>query len=207
MIEGIRVYVEGGGERSHTKARLRQGFSVFFRGLQEACRAKHLRWDIIMSGSRNSCYDDFCNALVSHPGSFNVLLVDSECLVRVPASDHLRDRDHWSITVSEEHCHLMAQTMEAWLIADIDALSMYYGYGFLRNAIPRSYNVEDIDKPSLEDSLEHATRGTQKGSYRKIRHAADLLRRISPIIVRNKASHCQRFFQTIHRVVDSNSTA
>ena len=95
----------------------------------------------------------------------------------------------------------MAQTMEAWLVADRDALGEYYGGGFLDSAIPDNTNVEEIDKATLESALDAATRGTQKGKYRKIQHAADLLARMNPGVVRARAQHCDRLFRTLESLI------
>ncbi len=81
----------------------------------------------------------------------------------------------------------MAQAMEAWLIADIETLSAFYGAGFYRNSIPANPDVEQINKNQLEPSLRAATRDTQKGEYRKIRHAHRLLEIIDVGIVRGAA--------------------
>ena len=81
MIGEIRIYVEGGGDSSHNKARLRQGFNAFLCSLREKARAKRVRWAIVATGSRNSCFDAYCSALRTHPDAFNVLLVDAESAV------------------------------------------------------------------------------------------------------------------------------
>jgi len=201
LTEEIRIYVEGGGDSSHGKARLRQGFNAFFGAVIDAARNKRTRWAVIPAGSRNSCFDDFCNACKDHPDALNILLVDAESAVCKKPREHLCNQDGWGVEAPEEACHLMTQTMEAWLVADRDALSEYYGQGFLSSAIPNNTNVEDIDKAMLESALENATRGTQKGSYKKIRHGADLLSQIDPKIVRAKAQHCERLFQTLESLI------
>lgn len=152
---------------------------------------------MVASGSRNSCFDDFRTALDSHPEAFNILLVDAEDAVSTTPRQHLQDRDGWDIHTSEENCQLMVQTMEAWLVADLEAFRSYYGQRFLTSAIPRSQNVEEIDKTALKSALDNATRNTQKGEYHKIRHGADLLTRIDPTVVRGKAQHCDRLFLTL----------
>ena len=60
------------------------------------------------------------------------------------------------------------------------ALTEFYGQDFLRNALPGTDDVEAIPKDRLLSSLNHATRGTQKGPYHKIDHGAALLERIDP---------------------------
>jgi hypothetical protein len=197
----IRIYIEGGGDSSHGKARLRQGFSTFFGAVRDAARNKQVRWAVILAGSRKSCFDDFCNACKDHPDAFNILLVDAESEVCTKPREHLCNRDRWTIEAPDEACHLMVQTMEAWLVADRDTLGKYYGEGFLNSAIPNNTDVEKIDKAMLESALEAATRHTQKGSYREIEHGADLLALIDPKVVRARAQHCELLFRTLESLI------
>ncbi|MEN8218298.1 MAG: DUF4276 family protein [Pseudomonadota bacterium] len=99
--------------------------------------------------------------------------------------------------VDDEHCHLMVQTMEAWLIADIETLQKFYGQGFKKNAIPKNPEVEKIDKKQLEPSLKAATRHTRKGEYHKIQHASKLLALLEVEKVRQVAPHCDRLFRIL----------
>ena len=197
----IRIYVEGGGDGKETKAWLRRGFGSFLAELRDLARARRTRWRIVAAGSRRSAFEDFETACRTHPGAFNVLLVDAEGPVSARPRQHLREQDGWNIETPDDHCHLMVQTMEAWLVADIDGLGQFYGQGFQRSAIPTNPNVEEIDKDVLEPALVRATRRSQKGRYHKTRHAPKLLERLSPSVVRAKAEHCDRLFATLRRVI------
>jgi Domain of unknown function (DUF4276) len=137
--------------------------------------------------------------LETYPEAFVVLLVDSEAPVTHGPWVHLKNRgDNWdSGGLSDEHCHLMVQTVEAWLIADPDALASYYGQGFQRSALSKRQSVEAIPKAELVPSLDRATQHTQKGRYHKIRHCSDLLSRLNPETVRSRASHCDLLFTTL----------
>lgn len=95
----------------------------------------------------------------------------------------------------------MVQAMEAWFIADIDALKKFYGKGFRENSIPRNTNVEKIDKDSLEPSLKQATRHTSKGEYKKIQHASKLLGLLNVAKVRQAAPNCDRLFTTLAQIM------
>ncbi len=110
---------------------------------------------------------------------------------------HLKDRDGWESDLPDEHCHLMVQMVEAWLVADPDALAGYYGQRFHRNALPKRTDVEAIPKDQLLRSLDRATAGTTKGRYEKIYHCADLLARFDPDRVRQRARHCDLLFKTL----------
>ncbi len=197
MTKEIRIYVEGGGTTSDSKAAIRLGFGEFLKELRESAQAKRIRWQIIACGGRDAALDAFQSALKLHPDAFNVLLVDAEGPVDQPPQLHLAAQGLKLPNVGAEHFHLMVQTVEAWLIADLEALKVYYGQGFLGNSLPNTSTVETIPKDDLVPKLEHATKGTQKGRYHKIKHCADLLMRIKPATVRSKAKHCERLFQEL----------
>ena len=93
----------------------------------------------------------------------------------------------------------MVQLLEAWFLADQDALQAYYGQGFNPNPIPANPNVEQIAKATVVAAMGIATRNTQKGEYRKIRDASRLLERISPAVVRARSPHCDRLFTELIR--------
>jgi Domain of unknown function (DUF4276) len=127
-----------------------------------------------------------------------VLLVDSEGPVNHGPKEHLKSRDGWNLPdISGEHYHLMVQMMVAWMVADPDALSKFYGQGFNANALPRNPNVEQIGKADLESALKEATRRTAKGEYHKIHHGPKILSQLDVAKVRRAATHCNRLFMTL----------
>ncbi|HLA80349.1 MAG TPA: DUF4276 family protein [Thermoleophilia bacterium] len=202
-MTGLRIYVEGGGDAKRQKATLRLGFQAFLRPLRGVAREHRLTWDVILCGGRQAAYDDYLTALRKHADKVNILLVDAEGPVVQPAWQHLQARDGWADPgVGDDCCHLMVQMVEAWLIADPDALEAYYGHRFHRGSLPTSPDVEAIPKDRLLSALELASRDTQKGKYRKIAHCADLLARVSVRNVRQRAMHCARFFDTVERMID-----
>ncbi len=197
----VRIYVEGGGNHADGKARLREGFSGFLRELVVLARQRRIRWSIIACGSRNDAFDDFQRAIQTHPNAFNVLLVDSEAPVQTAPWQHLLARDRWQCPggIEDDQCHLMVQTMEAWLVADRAALARFYGQGFNPNLLPRNQQVEQIDKETLSNALARATRQTPAGAYHKIRHGARLIGQLDPATVRAAAPSCERLFATLNR--------
>ena len=198
MVNEVRIYAEGGGDGKDTKASIRRRFGEFLRELRGLARERRIRWNIIACGPRNAVFDAFRTALRTHTDAFNILLVDGEGPVNRTPWEHLKKRDGWDRPgVPDEQCHLMVQMMEAWIVADINAIESYYGTGFRRHAIPSRNDVEAIDKATLERSLDNATRYTRKGLYHKIHHGSALLCRINPEIVRSKAPHCERLFATL----------
>ena len=204
VVSEIRVYVEGGGDGKETKRAMRRGFSQFLGELREAAQQQRVRWSIIACGSRNATFDGFETATRDHPEAFNILLVDAEQPVECEPLEHLRRRDQKRVRAKAEECHLMVQIMEAWLVADRAGLGEFYGQGFLDSAIPPRDDVESIPKRDLLQALMRATHQTQKGDYHKIWHAAELLGHVDPGIVRSKAPHCRRLFQTVLNALESD---
>ena len=105
--------------------------------------------------------------------------------------------------VDTQSVHLMVQTMEAWIVADADALSSYYGQGFNVGALPRAADPESVSKREVERSLRRATERTAKGRYQKIAHASDLLQRIDAETVKARCRHCQRLFDELGGMIDA----
>jgi uncharacterized protein DUF4276 len=198
MVKDIRIFVEGGGDRSDSKAAIREGFNNFLKPLRDLARVHRVRWCLTACGGRNAAFDAFRTAVEDYPDSFLVLLVDSETPVAAGPWRHLRERDGWdSKDLAADHCHLMVQTVEAWLVADSEALARFYGQGFLRGSLPKRQNVEEIAKSDLNRALDRATSRTQKGRYHKISHCADLLGLLDQDRVRSRARHCDLLFTTL----------
>jgi hypothetical protein len=194
----IVIYFEGGGNSAETRAALRLGMSAFLKPLVDMARQRRRRWFITSCGGRDQACEAFPDALEKEPDKFNVLLVDSEAAVTLLPRAHLQQRDRWNLEdAREEQVHLMAQCMEAWLVADPEALAEYYNQGFNAGALPQRTNLEEESKEQIYSALENATRRTQKGGYGKIRHASELLKRVSQEKAKNRCAHCKRLFTTL----------
>jgi hypothetical protein len=193
----VRIYVEGGFEGS-TKSNCRKAFSTF---LAKVIRPESFK--VIASGSRTQAFQDFCSALRQRPGEYNILLVDSETAVTKRPWQHLRERegDNWPHPegATDEQAHLMVQVMEAWFLADQDTLATFYRQGFLKNSLPRQKNIEKLDKRRVFESLSHASKDTQKGSYHKTRHGFELLELIDPTLVRAASGHADQLFVVLQK--------
>lgn len=201
MVKEIRLYVEGGGDKEG-KARLRQAFSTFLGELHTEARRRGVRWQTVLCGSRTQTYEDFLLALRTHPDAMNLLLVDAERPVTGSARDHLQaaapDGDGWKLdSASDEQIYLMAQLMESWFVAEPAVLSALYGKGFAASSLPRTRNVEAIEKDAVTDGLHRATKNTQKGAYHKMRHSPLILERLHAEVVSTRAPHCARLLQKI----------
>jgi hypothetical protein len=192
----VRIYVEGGGDAGSTKAACREGFRSLFQKLGSLSQNP----TVIASGGRLKAFENFYDALAKNTDEMIVLLVDAERPVRKDVWAHLGAApDGWQKPnmATEEQAHLMVQSMEAWFIADKEALGKYYGQGFHVNSLPARQNVEDIPKADLVPALKRASRATTKGEYHKTAHGYTLLAFISPAKVRQKSPHAERLFHTL----------
>ncbi len=200
MVKEIRIYWEGGGDSQTGRDFLSKGLSTFLRDLVSIARSKNMRWKLVACGSRGKAYESFQLATKTFPEVFNVLLVDAESPVKLPAWQHLKQQDNWPLAQEfDSQCHLMAQAMEAWFIADVNALEKYFGQGFTANSIPPTQNVEQIPKDRLTAALSEASRQTQKGKYKdkKIKHAGEILQILNVAKVRDAAPHCDLLFKKL----------
>jgi len=204
VTDEICIYVEGGGDGNAGRAAIRRGFGEFLRELRDLARQRRIRWDIVACGPRGKALKAFSKALQEGTHAFNVLLVDSEGPVCAAPWEHLAQRDEWKKPedATQDHCHLMVQAMEAWFVADPDALAEYYGQGFKKGKLPRRRDVEAIAKSDLEPALKRATEETTKGRYHKIRHGAKLLALIDQAKVRARAPYCKRLFETLSKALE-----
>jgi hypothetical protein len=209
-VTEIAVYIEGGGNTAGQKAELRRGFDALF--AQEKSKAGERRGSLrfVCCGGRQQAYEAFINSLTVNPKTMNALLVDSETAIApVPANKaqdatvriaHLRRKDGtegrgqgdgWALSDDlAGRVHLMVQCMEAWIVADSDALESFYGANLRKDKLPKRSNLEEESKADIYTKFERATEETQKGEYGKIKHASKLL----ALIDRQKvANRCPRF--------------
>ena len=197
------MYIEGGGD-AQGRIALRKGFRQFF---SNELKEKAAQLQLILCGSQVDACEDFVQALESHPEAFNLLLIDADGPVNQPLQDFINLRKHSKHkghSIDENQIHLMVQLMEAWLVADLNALKTYYGQEFKASATLKKSNVEQIEKTALIKSLQTATRKTRKGEYHKIKHAADLLAKIAPPKVRHAAFYCDRLFKVLEELTTEN---
>jgi hypothetical protein len=201
-MKWIAIYVEGGGDNKDQRAQLRIGLDQLLNSQKKAAGDKRLSLKLVPSGSRKESHEAFIDA-IRRPNTETlcVLLVDSEDPIAPEAKEadvsaiarkqHLQNRDGWDLkNVEPNRVHLMVQCMEAWILADPEALEKYYGKGFRKKSLPTRQNLEDEPKADVYDKIAKATKQTSKGEYSKISHASALLARIDP---KKIAARCPRF--------------
>lgn len=200
MVKEIRIYIEGGGAHKDGKIKLRRGFGVFLDALKEECKARRLDWYLVPCGAHHEACKQFHHALVQYREALCFLLVDADQLVREKAQMHIEGLYGHTFDRGEDgQFHLMAQIMESWFLADPDALEKYFGKGFRAGALPKHADVEAVPKNQVLDALERAAKDTKKGGYHKIRDGAELLQKISPEKVCQRARHCNQLFKDIQQ--------
>lgn len=188
----VKVFVEGGGDSNDLKTACRKGFRTFF---ENAGIKRPHQPTIVACGGRQNAFEDFCTALRNGDDAF--LLVDSEESVATALQPkdaegrddldkwlpwiHLAQRrgDGWvkPANATDLQCHLMAECMESWFLADREELTIFFGQGFESNRLPAVGNaVESIPKQTVYSSLAKATAHCKKkAQYGKGEHSFKLL--------------------------------
>ena len=197
-VSGVAIYMEGGGTGRDTKNALRQGMNAFLGTLKDAAREKAWHWKLVCCGGRDETFRAFRVAERTEDYKIVVLLVDAEDPINGLPHAHLNARDGWDLKkIEDKLVHLMAQTMETWIVADANTLAAYYQKEFNRNLLPATLDLEMVAKVDVASALVRATEKTRKGKYHKIQHASDLLKRMDPSVVRRRCSWCDRLFAVI----------
>ena len=220
----IAVYIEGGGDTAEQKAELRQGFDALFASEKSKAREKRGSLIFVPCGGRQRAYEAFINSLTVNPRTMNALLVDSETpIAPVPANKaedtraritHLQQKDGtagrgqgdgWELgNVPPEQVHLMVQCMEAWIVADPDALEGFYKPKFFKKEkLPKRSNLEQESKSDLYAALDKETKGSRKGTYGKITHAGKILVLIDPEKVANRCPRFAIFREWLNESIDN----
>ena len=203
----VIVYVEGGGDSKGLKARCREGFSKLAERGGLKCRMP----SFVSCGGREQAFVRFKIALLKDK-EIVFLLVDSEEPVSVgdwsnytsEAWDHLNARDGWERPrdAQDDQAHLMATSMETWIIADRIALRRFFPH-INENALLPVSNLEDRQRDRVLDSLERATSsGGRQRQYQKGDRSFQLLAKLDPQTLRSLLPHFNRFVEAL----DSNLT-
>ena len=195
----MKLFVEGGGDNSNTRAACVRGF------VDLVAKVVENKPRIVACGPRRDAFDKFCAELKR--GGDALLLVDSEELVS-PQNDgrpwaHLAARkgDEWARPgkATDDSVHLMAQCMESWLVVDRDALKAHFGQGFRPTKLRMNPEVEKVGKGDIMSKLKSATQGSSKGEYHKTRDGFALIGKIDLSGVEERAPHAKRFFDVLRR--------
>jgi hypothetical protein len=209
VVKTIAVYAEGAGPRARKdfQSRFREAFATFLESPRKRAEARGIEFRVVPSGGWTEALGDFARACGDSTDELSVLLIDSDCPVGPPADGDetwvpedvrtlaCRDPREFSL----DQVHFMVQVMESWFLADRDTVIAYFRDRpgqFDPSRLPDADNVEAIPKDDVLIALLEAT----NQSYSKTMHAPDLLRHISPSVVRGKASFCDRLLAYLDRV-------
>ena len=214
MVKTVEIYFEGGGPKD-ADTKFRQAFAAFLAEFRNVLQERGGALRVICCGTRRLAYDKFCHALeLKQADTLTLLLVDSESEVKNFGEcwKHLKERvgDDWERPKGAEewHCHLMAQAMEAWFFADIDAVTKFYNDAkFHQNALPKTQDVEEIPKSEHLTALNAATKDTTKKRYHKIQHGPKILETLDSAKVRRRAPHCERLFAVLAEKINAADDA
>ena len=186
MVKEIWLYFEG-----HKS--LREGFRQFFARLPDPPRIR-----LVAGCGREQTMRDFVRGIRDHQESLVLLLVDLDGADPADLCAQLRTRA--ASLDPQSQVHFMVQVMEAWFLADRQALRDFYGPGLQEGRLPGNPQVEGIPKQVVLKGLQLATRKAGKGAYHKTRHAPKLLGRLNPQRVAAAAPHCRALLETLGKV-------
>lgn len=197
-----RIYVEGGGDDdSPLRAELRQGFQKFFQKLGFS------HCNVRAGGGCAETWADFEMGLADlSEDEIAFLLVDSDAHPgKQKGWEFLESRKRNKLSkpslADEDSAYFMVVAMEAWLVADCDALQKFYGESFRRDKIANVSEVERFSKKQLKILLREATEPTLNGCYKK-RHAFRILSEVDPRKVADASPHAARFMQALRDVMN-----
>ena len=201
-VPEIHVHFEG-------DRRLRSAFDRFTSSLRRDAASRRFKLLMVAGKDRYRTLQNFARSLDGPQHIRSMLLVDAEGTVAEACWNkpwsHLDLLEAAKLprpeNATDDQAHLMVQAMEAWFVADRDAVADYYKQGFLPNRLPDTKDIESIPKADLVKSLRKASQKTQKGPYDKTRHAPDLLAIFDPAKVRAASRWCERLFATISEVI------
>lgn len=185
----VRIVIEGGSGGEAPDKTFRQAWTQFFTAAGLVGRMPR----VVRGEGRQQTHDKFKTALQSgRRDEVVILLVDSEGPVAAGHSvwQHLRNRDNWDqpIGAADDSAYLMVQVMEAWFLADREALRSFFGPQLNENHFREWPNLEDVHKDSALNALERATSNCQK-PYSKGKVSFELLGQIDPQRVADACPH------------------
>jgi hypothetical protein len=161
---------------------------------------------VVACGSRTEAFKKFCIAVRNAaPDEFMCILVDSEDSLEGTASPwaflRKRQADQWPqpAGTSDDNAHLMVQCMEAWFLADPEAVERFFGRQFRGDALPKRRDVENIPKSDLFTSLESASNGQYRKGKRSGEQSFKLLATLNPDKLAAASPYAARLFDTLRR--------
>ena len=186
----VRIFIEGGSSGKISDKVFKEAWTAFFAAAGLSGRMPR----IVRGEGRSTTFRKFRTAR-RRTNELLLLLVDSEGPVAAGHSawQHLRNSDNWDqpIGAGDDSAYLMVQVMEAWFLADRDALRRFFGPSLNENHFREWQNLEAVPKDTIYSALEQATRDCQQ-QYQKGKISFQLLGEISPGLVAAACPHADQ---------------
>lgn len=194
-MTAVHLFVEGADPKRSGQIRAcRQAFEAL---LKKRC-GEGIKLSVTPSGGRGDAYKAFKSQLAKGGGDILLLLVDSERAVDDDCRPwrHVKQSpdDRWDqpAGTNDEGLHFMAQSMEAWVLADSAALIAHFGDKIDPGKLPPGGDLEKKAKADLPKTLNAALK---KGAYHKVDDGFAVLRLADPDkIVQRCPRFAKRFF-------------
>ena len=112
-------------------------------------------------------------------------------------------------SATDDQVHLMVQCMEAWFMADREAVVEHFDKGLKTDDLPSRVDgdIERISKATITAALEKAARkvgkarGTEKRAYHKVEDGFSLLERVAPEKVCKASKHAHRLREILESIL------
>lgn len=222
-MKKVKIYFEGGtprGQKSNPAnefldRKLRLGLQQF---LQKSLSNKEkVSISVDLCGSGTMACEKFFSDIKRNvaPDVIKILLVDAESPVEKTEKrsriEHLQKPNSHGhkftqqlASIDEKLCHLMVQEMEAWFVADAEAIKKAFRSDFKENVIQKTSDVEQYDKDKLADLMYRATNQkyvANKEKYQKsetkLEYSGIILENLDPQKVYDKSVHFQKLQQAL----------
>lgn len=174
----VTVFIEGSSNDKN--GNLRQGFGKLFEQKLKGRMPK-----IILGDDKHATIRKFKGDNLSEK---KAILIDLD------ANEETRDAQLKELGLDEAQTFFMIQELEVWFISQSEILDSYYNTD-IKSKI-QNKNPKAISNPS--DVLADLTKQTKKGEYHKVKHATDLLKKLSLVTL-------EKSFEDVKRLVDANS--
>ena len=202
MVAKVTIHFEGAPG-------LKPGFHSLLGQQVQRARQRRTKFEFIAGGSREKAVKDFLRSCRQSPSNLNVLLVDSEGPVQSRTSwiRALRGQSFWDggVACSDEQVNLMVQSMEAWFIADPQAIARHFSQGYNGNSLPSPQNAE---RTAPADMLAAISRGIprdrrgRRRRYDKVTDGAHLLELIDVATIGRHCRHFKRLMDFLDKEID-----